>query len=76
MSQIDFASMTDRDLKQYIMTHPHDQAAFHSYIDRREARAEEFTILEPDDPDLGSKFVMAVQRQIDRSATHNHDATA
>jgi hypothetical protein len=67
MSQIDFANMTDRDLKSYILKHPEDQAAFHLYMDRRNARSEEFTIIEPDDPELGSKFMTAIQRQIDRA---------
>jgi hypothetical protein len=64
MSDTELTVMTDRDLKQYIKQHPEDQAAFHLYMDRRNARPEGFTFIEPDDPQWGEKFMAMIQKQM------------
>jgi hypothetical protein len=38
MNKIDYAAMTDQELKQYFLSHRNDDAAFQAYMDRRHAR--------------------------------------
>jgi hypothetical protein len=38
MDKIDYAAMSDQELKQYFLTHSDDEAAFQAYMDRRYAR--------------------------------------
>jgi hypothetical protein len=35
MKKIDYAAMTDQELKQYFLAHRSDNEAFHAYMDRR-----------------------------------------
>jgi hypothetical protein len=64
MSNTELATMTDRDLRQYIKYHPEDQAAFHLYMDRRHARSGDIEVIEPDDPQWGEKFMAMIQKQM------------
>lgn len=34
MTEINFAAMSREQLREYVKTHPQDQAAFHAYMDR------------------------------------------
>lgn len=45
MSQINYETMTDEELKQYILSHRDDRAAFHAYLDRRHARPNQTVII-------------------------------
>jgi hypothetical protein len=38
MNKIDYAAMTDRELKQYFLSHRDDDEAFQAYMDRRHTR--------------------------------------
>ncbi|MBW4551551.1 MAG: hypothetical protein KME35_10625 [Aphanocapsa sp. GSE-SYN-MK-11-07L] len=38
MTQVNYAAMSDQELKQYCLTHRDDEAVFHAYMDRRNAR--------------------------------------
>jgi hypothetical protein len=38
MTQINFDEMSDKELLNYIRTHPSDTKAFHKYMDRLDAR--------------------------------------
>lgn len=35
MTQIDYAAMSDQELKQYFLKHRQDEAAFQAYLERR-----------------------------------------
>lgn len=68
MSAINYAAMTDEELKRYFLEHRDDVSAFHAYMDRRDARPRSPGI-HPDDPDFEQKLKLAIQRQIDRTKT-------
>ncbi len=34
MTEVNFAAMSREQLREYVRTHPQDQAAFHAYMDR------------------------------------------
>jgi hypothetical protein len=38
MNKIDYAAMTNQELKQYFLSHRNDNAAFQAYMDLRHAR--------------------------------------
>jgi hypothetical protein len=38
MSTVNYAAMSDAELKQYWLSHRDDTAAFHAYMDRRRSR--------------------------------------
>ncbi|NJK51365.1 hypothetical protein HC931_27675 [Candidatus Gracilibacteria bacterium] len=44
MSQVNYELMSDRELKQYLLTHRDDKAAFHAYMDRRHQRQKHILI--------------------------------
>lgn len=52
MSQIDYASMTDQELKEYLLRHRDDLQAFYAYMDRRHARPPQEPIIAADEVDL------------------------
>ncbi|MFH7027299.1 MAG: DUF6887 family protein [Heteroscytonema crispum UTEX LB 1556] len=49
MREVNYAAMSDHELKGYILTHRHDQEAFHAYMDRQRSCAHE-TAIKLDDP--------------------------
>jgi hypothetical protein len=63
MKQIDFASMSDQELKHYLVRHRDDQAAFYAYMDRRQGRSNKAAI-ELDDPNWQDKVVAMIQEQL------------
>jgi hypothetical protein len=63
MNTIDYATLSDQELKQYILEHREDGQAFHAYVDRRKSRAHKATI-QPGQADLQQQFQEMVQRQI------------
>jgi hypothetical protein len=66
MNQVDYAAMTDQELRQHFLSHRNDQAAFYAYMDRRHARPNQ-TIIEPDDPDADEKFKLMVEEKLSRT---------
>ena len=64
MKEIDYASMSDRQLKQYMLTHREDREAFYAYLDRRHSRSNKNTI-KFDDPAIEEKIQQAIQQQLD-----------
>jgi hypothetical protein len=64
MTEVNYAAMSDRDLKQYILTHRQDQSAFHAYLERRQSRPRG-TAIEVDDPNWEEKMISAIQAQLD-----------
>ncbi|MCY7281843.1 MAG: hypothetical protein LH679_00075 [Cyanobacteria bacterium CAN_BIN43] len=66
MKQVDYAAMSDQELKHYLVKNRDDQAAFHAYLDRRQARSNK-TIIELDDPDWQEKIVAVIREQLNAS---------
>ena len=48
MSNADFFVMTDAQLRDYVLTHRQDQAAFYAYVDRMQQRPP-IAIIEPEE---------------------------
>jgi hypothetical protein len=63
MSQVNYATMSDQELKQYFLAHRDDQSAFHAYMDRRHARPNQI-VIQPDDPEADEKFKQMVDQQL------------
>jgi len=55
MSQIDYAAMSDRELKQYFLNHREDEAALQAYLERRRKRSSG-VIAKVGDPDFEAKI--------------------
>ena len=70
MKQIDYGVMSDRELKQYMLTHREDQEAFNAYLDRRHSRSKQNTI-EFDDPASEEKIRLAIQEKLDTNFSQN-----
>lgn len=66
MSQINYAGMTDQELKRYLLDHREDQDAFYAYMDRRYARPNRQGI-SPDDPEWEAKVLAIIRAQIQGS---------
>jgi len=63
MSQINYAVMSDRELKQYFLLHREDKIALRAYLDRLGDRPHHI-ITTVDDPNFEAKIQAAVTRQI------------
>jgi hypothetical protein len=63
MPQVDYATMSDRELKAYWRAHPHDQAAQQAYLDRLNQTPRP-VIATIDDPDFDLKLQQEIDRQI------------
>lgn len=63
MSQVNYAAMSDKELKQYFLQHREDKIALQAYLDRLNARPREI-ITTVDDPDFDAKIQAAILRQI------------
>jgi len=63
MTKVNFAAMSDRQLKQYILSHRDDQEAFYAYIDRRNSRPNKLTI-KFEDPAWEEKIISAIKTQL------------
>jgi hypothetical protein len=65
MSQIDYAAMSDRQLRQYFLEHRHDQVALQAYLDRRNQRPK-VVVTTADDPDFDQKIQAAIEQQLSK----------
>lgn len=63
MSQVDYAAMSDRELKQYFLDHREDEAAFQAYLERRRRRSTG-VITKVGDPDFDSKIEAAIRQKL------------
>ncbi|OKH24443.1 hypothetical protein NIES593_07115 [Hydrococcus rivularis NIES-593] len=66
MTKINYAQMSDRELKRYLLTHRDDLEAFHAYMDRRHSRPRE-TSITFDDPQWEEKILSAIRAQLSSS---------
>ena len=63
MGSVDYAAMSDQELKNYFLTHRDDQAAFQAYLARRRSRSRPI-ITTIDDPEFDNKIQGAIHQQI------------
>jgi hypothetical protein len=63
MNDVNYATMTDRELKQYMLSHREDRSAFQAYIDRRQSRPDR-TIIQINDPNWEQKVLSAMRSQL------------
>lgn len=63
MSHIDYAAMSDRELRQYFLRHREDKAALRAYLNRLGDRPRD-VITTVDDPYFEAKIQAAVRQQI------------
>jgi hypothetical protein len=63
MSQVNYATMSDKELKQYFLQHREDKVAFQTYLDRLNTRSRQI-ITTVDDPDFDAKIEAAILRQM------------
>lgn len=63
MSQINYAAMTDKELKEYLLNHRDDKNALTVYLERRHQRANS-VITTVDDPDFDHKIQAIIRQQI------------
>jgi hypothetical protein len=73
MSQVNYAAMSDRELRQYFLRHREDKMALRAYLDRL-SNYPRHLITTVDDPDFDAKIQTAVQRQM-QAADSNGEAT-
>lgn len=64
MSQVDYGSMSDAQLKEYFLKHRGDQAAFQAHLDRINQRPLRI-IASPSDPDFDEKVQAAVRQKLE-----------
>lgn len=63
MTQVNFATMSDQELKHYLVTHCDDQEAFYAYMDRRHSRPRSAAI-KSNDPAWEEKMIAVIQAQL------------
>lgn len=66
MSNVNYTTMTDAELKRYILEHRSDRNAFYAYMDRRYARPNRQAI-SPQDPDWKAKALSSIRAQLSRN---------
>lgn len=66
MSQVNFDTMSDAELKRYFLSNRQDQAAFQAYLDRFSQRPKPL-IASPSDPDFDAKIQAAIRQKLEVS---------
>lgn len=62
MSQVDYAAMSDRELKRYFLEHLEDESAFQAYLERRRRNAK--VIAKVGEPDFDAKIEAAIHQKL------------
>ena len=70
MSQIDYAAMSDKALRQYFLRHRNDEEAFRAYMDRLNARPRNI-IATVGDPDVYEKLTAVFLPKIQAAEVEN-----
>ncbi|MDF5708675.1 MAG: hypothetical protein PUP90_13685 [Nostoc sp. S4] len=63
MNKVNYASMNDRELKSYLLSHRDDKEAFYAYMDRRKVRPHDGAI-KLNDPAWEEKIIAVIQKQL------------
>jgi hypothetical protein len=66
MNQINYAAMSEQELRQYFLQHRNDKLALTAYLERRN-QVKRPIIAQVDDPDFDTKIQAAIQQQINQS---------
>ena len=66
MNQINYAAMSDQDLKQYFLQHREDKTALQAYLDRINEHPRQI-ITTVDDPDFDTKIQAAIRHQMQQN---------
>ncbi|MFE1744601.1 DUF6887 family protein [Coleofasciculus sp. H7-2] len=72
MSQVNYAAMSDKELRQYFLRHREDKMALRAYLDRLSERPRQI-ITTVDDPNFDAKIQAAILRQM-QAADNNGEA--
>jgi hypothetical protein len=70
MSQVNYTTMSDQELRQHFLRHRDDKIAFRAYLDRLSERPHEI-ITTVDDPDFDAKIHAATLRKIEAGRSEN-----
>ncbi len=73
MSQMNFDTMSDAELRRYFLANRQDLTAFQAYLDRFNQRPKS-VIASPGDPDFDEKIQAAIQQKLE-AANHNSQST-
>lgn len=65
MNQVNYAAMSDQELRQYFLEHRQDQAALQAYLERRWRRPFQ-VITTVDDPEFDAKIEAAIRQQMSK----------
>lgn len=63
MSQVNFDTMSDDELRRYFLANRQDQVAFQAYLDRFSQRQKSI-IASPNDPDFDEKIQAAIRQKL------------
>ncbi|MBW4646062.1 MAG: hypothetical protein KME23_24240 [Goleter apudmare HA4340-LM2] len=75
MSQVNFDTMSDAELRRYFLANRQDKVAFQAYLDRFNQRQKSI-IARPDDPDFDEKIQAAIRQKLEASSTCEPDNKA
>lgn len=64
MNQVNYAAMSDRELRRYFLEHRQDRAALQAYLERRRRSVQVITTV--DDPDFDAKIQAAIHQQVSK----------
>ncbi|WP_445629927.1 DUF6887 family protein [Nostoc sp. DSM 114167] len=63
MNNVNYAAMSDQELKSYFINHKDDKEAFYAYMDRRKSRHSDAAI-QLNDPAWEEKITAVIQKQL------------
>ena len=66
MNQINYAAMSDQDLKQYFLQHREDKTALQAYLDRINEHPRQINTT-VDAPDFDTKIQAAIRQQMQQN---------
>jgi hypothetical protein len=69
MNPVNYAEMTDLELKQYFLSHRHEEEAFQAYLARYRSQPRE-AITKVGDPDFDRKIQAAIQQKMQAYKAH------
>ncbi|NJK30635.1 MAG: hypothetical protein HC940_11065 [Acaryochloris sp. SU_5_25] len=70
MSQVNYTTMSDEELRQHFLRHRDDKRALRTYLDRLSERPREI-ITTVDDPDFDAKIQAVVLRKMQAESPNN-----
>lgn len=66
MNQINYAAVSDQDLRQYFLRHREDKIALEAYLDRINEHPRQI-IANVDEPDFDSKLQAAIEQKMQQA---------